>query len=75
MTRLAASRKPGAEIRTTTTTFPIPELSKAMNESAPVTLGQLSLPLKKNAGDNQPLPLVLDLKEMRHLHQMVLTMV
>lgn len=46
-----------------------------MNESTPVTLGQLSLPLKKNAGDNQPLPLVLDLKEMRHLHQMVLTMV
>jgi hypothetical protein len=46
-----------------------------MNESAPVTLGQLSLPLKKNAGENHPLPLVLDLKEMRHLHQMVLTMV
>lgn len=73
--RLAASRKPGAEIRTATTTFPIPELSKAMNDSAAVELGHLSLPLKNTLDGNQPLPLVLGMKEIRHLHQMVLTMV
>lgn len=41
MARLAASRKPGAEIRTSTTTFPIPELSKVIAEIVAVLLLEL----------------------------------
>lgn len=46
-----------------------------MNDSAPVTLGKLELPMKNPPKDNKPIPMVFDMEELRHVHQLVLSMV
>jgi len=70
--RLAATRQSGGEIKTGLTTFPIPELSKAMNDMHPEKIGQLMIPVADNREeDKQPIPVLLDMKDLRHLHQVM----
>jgi len=85
---MAATRRPGSEIKTGSISFPIPELTKvmfsddvyeqliieinkillqAMNMNEHEKIGQLVLPLNDQS-EKQPIPVLLDMKDLRHLH-------
>jgi len=70
--RMAATRQPGGEIKTGSISFPIPELTKAMNVNEHEKIGQLVLPLIDQTEGKQPIPVLLDMKDIRHLHGIML---
>lgn len=66
--RMAAIRQPGGEIKTGLISFPTPELTKAMSINEHEKIGQLVLPLPDQTEEKQPIPVLLDMKDLRHLH-------
>ena len=87
---MAATHQVGGEIKTELNSFPIPELSKvliesavnksmdsnsvfwqAMNETMPEKIGQLVLPFNGSSEEKQPIPVLLGMKDLRHLHQIM----
>nr|CAD7256636.1 unnamed protein product [Timema shepardi] len=64
-------RKSGGKVEADFAVFPSPELTKALKESHPIVIGELTIPLLDNTfkGSSTPVPLYLNASSLQQLQQ------
>ncbi|CAL4061348.1 unnamed protein product, partial [Meganyctiphanes norvegica] len=76
ITRTIAARKPGGSVVSSFSTFPTPQLTKALGEQQLVKIGRVQVPSRvgqaADTKDSEPIPVVLEPESLKMLHMRLL---